>query len=231
MIPTFFACNKDLPLSEQAVLNKGHEKPELFWKRNDLNFRRLSRIVLAVVLAAGLAPSILLCQSRTIDAEHSGLKVRVFKTGFFSAFAHNHEIDAPITQGAVDASEHGSVELSVDARKLRVDDPEVSEKDRNDIQKTTLGPEVLNSEHFPEIVFKSTAVEPNGADRWAVRGELTLHGQTRPVAVDVSYRAGHYTGQATLKQTEFGIKPVSIAGGTVKVKDAVRVEFDIQLAP
>jgi polyisoprenoid-binding protein YceI len=159
------------------------------------------------------------------------LKVRVFKTGFFSAFAHNHDIAAPITQGVVDTSEHASVELSVDARKLRVGDPEVSEKDRADIQKTMLGPEVLDSEHFPEIVFKSSAVEPNGADRWSLRGELTLHGQTRPVAVDVSYRAGHYTGQATLKQTEFGIKPVSIAGGTVKVKDAVRVEFDIQLAP
>ncbi len=196
-----------------------------------MNYTRLSREALALVLAAGLSPSMLLCQSRTIDAEHSGLKVRVFKTGFFSAFAHNHEIDAPITQGAVGTSEPASVELSVDARKLRVVDPEVSEKDRSDIQKTMLGPEVLNSEHFPEIVFKSTAVEPNGADHWTVHGELTLHGQTRSVAVDVSYRAGHYTGQATLKQTEFGVKPVSIAGGTVKVKDAVRVEFDIQLAP
>ncbi len=196
-----------------------------------MNFTRLSREVLALVLAAGLSPSILLCQSRTIDAEHSGIKVRVFKTGFFSAFAHNHEIDAPITHGVVDTSEHSSVELSVDARRLRVVDQEVSEKDRSDIQKTMLGPEVLDSEHFPEIVFKSTAVEPNGADRWTVRGDLTLHGQTRPVTVEVSYRAGHYTGQATLKQTEFGMKPVSLLGGTVKVKDAVRIEFDIQLAP
>ena len=196
-----------------------------------MNFTRLSREALALVLAAGLSPSILLCQGRTIDAEHSGLKVRVFKTGFFSAFAHNHEIDAPITQGLVDTSEHASVELSVDARKLRVVDHEVSEKDRGEIQNTMLGPEVLDSERFPEIVFKSTAVELNGAGRWTVRGDLKLHGQMRPVAVDVSYRAGHYTGQATLKQTEFGIKPVSIAGGTVKVKDAVRVEFDIQLAP
>jgi len=196
-----------------------------------MNFTRLSRAALALVLAAGLSTPILLCQSRSIDVDHSRLKVRVFKTGFFSPFAHNHEIEAPITHGAVDTSEHASVELSVDARKLRVGDPEVSEKDRNDIQKTMLGPDVLDSEHFTEIVFKSTAVEPSGADRWTVRGDLTLHGQTRPVAVDVSYRAGHYTGQATLKQTEFGMKPVSLLGGTVKVKDAVRIEFDIQVAP
>src|SRR5260370_32276801 len=138
-----------------------------------MKFTRLSREPLALVLAIGLSPSILLCQSRSIDADHSALKVRVFKTGFFSAFAHNHEIGAPITQGVVDTSEHASVELSVDARKLRVVDPEVSEKDRNDIQKTMLGADVLDSEHFPEIVFKSTAVEPNGADRCPVRGAMT----------------------------------------------------------
>jgi len=30
-----------------------------------------------------------------------------------------------------------------------------------------------------------------------------------------------------LKQTDFGIKPVTIAGGTVKVKDELTIEFDI----
>jgi polyisoprenoid-binding protein YceI len=70
-----------------------------------------------------------------------------------------------------------------------------------------------------------------GEGHWTVRGELTLHGQTKPVTADVSEKAGHYTGRATVKQTDFGIKPVKVAGGTVKVKDEVRVEFDIQLSP
>ena len=196
-----------------------------------MNFTRLTRETRAFVLAIGLCPTILLCQSRGIDVDHSELKVRVFKSGLFSAFAHDHEIEAQITEGAIDTSEHASVELHVDSRKLRVLDPGISEKDRRDIQNTMLGPEVLDTERFSEIVFKSTAAEPSGTDRWMVRGELTLHGQTQPVAVEVIYRAGHYTGQATLKQTEFGMKPVRVAGGTVKVKDDVRVEFDVQLAP
>jgi hypothetical protein len=37
-------------------------------------------------------------------------------------------------------------------------------------------------------------------------------------------------GNAVVKQSDFGIKPVKVAGGTVKVKDEVRIEFDIQLA-
>jgi len=38
-----------------------------------------------------------------------------------------------------------------------------------------------------------------------------------------------YRGSATLKQTDFGITPVTVAGGTVKVKNEVKVEFDIAL--
>jgi polyisoprenoid-binding protein YceI len=63
-----------------------------------------------------------------------------------------------------------------------------------------------------------------------VRGQLTLHGRTQPVTVSVTLKDGRYQGFATLKQRDFGIKPVSIAGGTVKVKDEVRIEFDIALA-
>ena len=79
--------------------------------------------------------------------------------------------------------------------------------------------------------FQSTAVEQNGAERWVVHGTQTLHGQPQAVTVDVLREAGHYTGHPTFKQTNFGIKPVRIAGGAVKVKDEVRIEFDVQLAP
>jgi hypothetical protein len=194
-------------------------------------FTRPTRDAFIFLLAAGLCPTVVLAQSRAIDVDHSNLKVHVFKSGLFSAFAHDHEIEAPITRGVVDASEPASVELHVDSRNLRVLDPGTSEKDRRDIQKTMLGPEVLDTERFLEIVFKSSAAEPSGTDHWMVRGELTLHGQTQPVAVEVIYRAGHYTGHTTLKQTEFGMKPVNLAGGTLKVKDDVRIDFDIQLAP
>jgi len=53
----------------------------------------------------------------------------------------------------------------------------------------------------------------------------------RPVAVEVNLRNGHYLVSARLKQCAFGITPISIAGGTVKLKDEVNVEFDIVLTP
>ena len=50
------------------------------------------------------------------------------------------------------------------------------------------------------------------------------------VTVTVKDQGGHYVGSARIKQTEFGIKPVKVAGGTVKVKDELHIDFDIQLA-
>jgi len=168
-------------------------------------------------------------QSRPIDTEKSTMTIRVYKSGVLSAFGHDHEIAAPIAGGTVDAAAH-HVELRTNAASLRVRDPKTSEKDRAEIQKTMLGPEVLDSERHTEIAFRSTAAEPAGEGAWQVRGDLTLHGTTKPVVVEVRESGGHYVGTARLKQSDFGIQPVKVAGGTVRVKDEVRVEFDIQLA-
>jgi|SRR5215469_1871190 len=167
---------------------------------------------------------------REIDGLHSTITVRVFKSGFLSAFAHDHEIQAPIQSGQVKESGNLSVELRIDARKLRVLDPDASDSTRAQIQKTMEGRQVLDAERYYEIHFRSTGVEPKSAEHWLVTGNLDLHGQTHPVTVDVTFRDGIYKGSGTLKQTAFGITPVTIAGGTVKVKDDVKLEFEIALA-
>ncbi len=192
---------------------------------------RVNRATFAVVISLlCLACSITaLPNTRKIDVSRSSLKVRVYKTGFFSAFAHNHEIEAPIKSGELKESDGPSIELRIDAGKMRVLDPEESEDKRAQIQRTMQGAQVLDCDRFPEIHFQSTAVEPRETDHWVVHGNLNLHGQNHPVTVDVTFKDGLYRGSATLKQTGFGITPVSIAGGTVKVKDEVKVEFQISL--
>jgi polyisoprenoid-binding protein YceI len=82
----------------------------------------------------------------------------------------------------------------------------------------------------PEIAFRSTAAAPGAAGSWTVNGNLTLHGQTSPVTVEVKETGGHYVGTCRFKQTGFGMTPVKVAGGTIRVKDEVQIEFDIQLA-
>lgn len=195
-----------------------------------MNLFRYALFAASILAAGATRPATAGPDARKIDAAHSTMTVRVFKSGFFSAFAHNHEIEAPIDSGEVNESGALSVELRVDARKLRVLDPEASAGTRAQIQQTMEGPQVLDSGRFAEIHFQSTSVEPKGTNEWQVHGNLELHGQTHPITVDVALRDGRYRGRVTLKQTAFGIKPVTIAGGTVKVKDEIKVEFEIGLA-
>jgi hypothetical protein len=164
--------------------------------------------------------------SGAIDTEKSRMTVEVGTSGFFSAFGHEHTVRAPIRGGQVSTGPP-AVELVVDARKMQVADPDISEKDRAEIQRD-MHTKVLESERFPEIRFRSTKVDRRG-DSWNVSGELALHGQTRPVTVTVKQRGNGYVGEAKLKQSEFGIKPVSAGGGAVKVKDELKIAFEIQV--
>ncbi|HVR22391.1 MAG TPA: YceI family protein [Candidatus Polarisedimenticolia bacterium] len=167
-------------------------------------------------------------QQHNIDTQTSTLTIHVGKTGTFSGLGHDHEVRAPIHSGTAETGSHPAVEIHVDARALRVIDEGESEKDRAEVQKTMLGSEVLDSEHHPEIVFKSVDAESVGQGQWTLRGNLTLRGQTRPVTVHVMLKDGRYSGDATVKQTDFGIKPPGKAG--IRAKDEVRIEFDVRLA-
>jgi polyisoprenoid-binding protein YceI len=182
---------------------------------------RLAAAIFVGVLGAS-------AQQHNIDTQKSTLTIHVGKAGAFSALGHEHEVHAPIHSGVADTGSHPAVEVHVDARALRVVDKDDSEKNRAEVQKTMLGPEVLDTEHYQEIIFKSTGAEPSGEGQWTVRGNLTLRGQTRPVSVQATLKDGHYIGETMVKLTDFGIKPPGKAG--VKAKDKITIQFDVRLA-
>ena len=164
--------------------------------------------------------------STPIDVERSRITIRAFKAGLFSAFAHDHEINAPLRSGGIDSAAP-SVEIRFDARALKVLDPELSAADRAKVQQTMLSDKVLDAERFPEIIFRSQTVKDLGENKFQAEGDLTLHGVTRSITVPVSLANGRYTGSVKLQQTEFGITPVKLFGGAVKLKDGVEIGFDI----
>lgn len=168
-------------------------------------------------------------QVQPIDVGHSQVTLLLGKSGLFSAFGDEHSIMAAIAGGQVDARA-GATEVTFQSKDLKVIDPKLSPEKRAEVQTRMLSADVLDAQRFPNIQFRSTDVEQSGADQWRVNGILSLHGETHPVSMRVERSNGHYTGSATIKQTWFGIKPVSVAGGTVKVKDEVQVKFDIVLA-
>jgi polyisoprenoid-binding protein YceI len=68
----------------------------------------------------------------------------------------------------------------------------------------------------------------NAGPSVSINGSLESKVFERPVMVQVTLKDGHYTGETTVKLTDFGIKPPGKAG--VKAKDEVKIEFDVRLA-
>jgi polyisoprenoid-binding protein YceI len=189
--------------------------------------RRLAATVFGLVL---LGPRAAAAATQPIDTERSTITVRVYKSGLFRAFADNHVVQAQVTQGTLDDGPAARVEFVIDAARLRVLDPGLSADDRDQVQNRMLGPEVLDVRRYPEIRFQSTAIERRTPEAWVVRGLLTLHGQAHEVTVTVTPAQGRYRATVKLRQTDFGIMPISIAAGAVSVKDEVQVDADLVAA-
>jgi polyisoprenoid-binding protein YceI len=190
----------------------------------------MQRIALALVALAIAGASPAYGRTRAFDVQHSTMTVHVYKHGVFSFLADDHDVSAPIRSGSYD-NEAKTVELTVDATKMRVLDPKLPTQKRNSVQTNMAGPQVLDVGVYPTISFRSTAIDDADPNRWMVTGALELHGQTHPIVVRVLRTdSTHFSGSATVRQTEFGITPIRVAGGVVSVKDDVTVEFDIALA-
>src|SRR5262249_9657483 len=153
--------------------------------------------------------------------------------------AHDHEIGVKSFGGRVTVTESGasggSLEMEIDAKSLTVMDKKPSEEDKKKIF-NSMHSEVLESAKHQKITFKSVSVsdvKQAGNDKYSlvVNGDLTLHGVTKRIAVPVTATITpqqlRAEGKYTLKQTDFGIKPYSAAGGTIKVKNEVVVNFNI----
>jgi polyisoprenoid-binding protein YceI len=84
----------------------------------------------------------------------------------------------------------------------------------------------------PQLRLAVTKVERRSASELRVTGRLTIRGETRPVRFPVKVeRSGSgavFSGAFTVKHTDFGIEPESIAG-VVKVADPVEIRFRVEV--
>jgi polyisoprenoid-binding protein YceI len=173
-----------------------------------------------------------------IDAKRSTFIVRGFATGMLSAFAHSPTIAIADFQGEVEwsssALEDASLRLVIQAASLNVTD-DISDKDRREIERK-MHYEVLEADGFPEIIYECPRVSSiqkmgEGLSTVVLNGELSLHGVTRtqPVSARVTLSGDtlRAVGDFSVLQSDYEINPVSAAGGTVKLKDELKLSFNI----
>lgn len=172
-----------------------------------------------------------------IDASKSSFYVKAFVSGLFSTFGHDHNIQArDFTGEAVFSPEkpdQSSLWITVKAASLGVTD-KVSDSDRTQIEQT-MRDEVLEINKYPEITFRSTRVSANKISDSEydiqIDGNLALHGVTRATRINMRVAITGNTLQArgnlSLRQTDYHITPPSVAVGTIKVKDELKLTFDL----
>lgn len=95
------------------------------------------------------------------------------------------------------------------------------------------------ADEFPEFTFKSSGVRQIGSD-FAVDGDLTLRGVTKPVTFDFefggfgamgeSYKAG-FTAKTVVKREDFGIQwNAPLETGGLLLGSDVTITLDVQAA-
>jgi hypothetical protein len=152
------------------------------------------------------------------------LLVRTGRGGAAAKAGHDLELAVTAWDAMLVIGDASSVELTADACSLRVQKgtggmQALGDDDKANIHQT-IDDEVLRRQ---DIAFRSTRVQTAG-DRLQVEGELTLAGQTQPIAFDLEAAAdGTIAGSAIVTQTHWGMKPYSSLFGALKVLDDVEV--------
>ena len=166
-------------------------------------------------------------------ARGSRLQVKTGKAGLFGFAGHTHVIQAREYHGEVVYYPRNPSRSHLDITVLTDSLEVLTPPDTAELRKVTetMRTKLLRTAEYPEIRLVSRQVTPS-RDGFHIVGAMTLAGQTRDLPIDVIARIGVDTLEAgstfSLKQSDFGIKPVSAGpAGTVKVAD--RVTFDIRV--
>lgn len=173
-----------------------------------------------------------------VVAEQSTFTVQAFAEGLFSAFGHDPILAIRDFTGKAQfvpgSFESASLKITIKADSIVLSN-EVKEKDRLEIE-NTMREQALEIAEYPEIVFVSSNISVSrlaeGRYRSRIIGDLTLHGVTQKnlwlsAEATVTGDSLRAKGDFSLKQTDFGIKPFSAAGGTIKLKNELKFVFDI----
>jgi polyisoprenoid-binding protein YceI len=185
----------------------------------------------ALLLTLSASPALAASASYTIDPAHSQ-----------TAFAVRHLVISTVrgeftkTEGTVVIDDADVTKSKVEA-VISVDSVSTREVDRDKHLKSA---DFLDAAKFPTITFKSTKVEAAGAGALKVTGDLTLHGVTRSVVLDVTGPSAEITdpwkqvkrgiaASTKINRRDFGVNFGAIDTATPAVGDEVTIQIDAEL--
>ena len=177
-----------------------------------------------------------------IDRGESVVQILVYRDGALARLGHDHAVTGRQIHGYAWLPTNGAAraDLYLVVAELVVDDPDARETagftteptaaDRDGTYRNMLAS--LDADRYP-YVFLHVVVPTTGPPEARVTAvDLTLHGMTRRLAVPVNVvTTGDgflVTGTFRIRQTDFGIKPFSVFGGALAVRDELELYFDLR---
>jgi polyisoprenoid-binding protein YceI len=163
--------------------------------------------------------------------------LRTFRDGLASQAGHDLTVEAARWSGVLTVNDDltpAGLEVRVEMGSLIVREGSgglkpLTDRDRREIGATAR--KVLAADRNPAATFVATSFEPAASGGGVISGTFTLAGTSRPLRLQVAETGpGKYRATTSVVQTEYGLKPYSAFLGSLKVRDAVQVEVEIDLA-
>jgi polyisoprenoid-binding protein YceI len=161
------------------------------------------------------------------DPYHTQVEFAAKHLGMMTVRGHFPEVRAT---GQIDPDhpEASSVDVTIETASIRTHNPQRD----NDLRSSNF----LEVDKYPTITFKSTKIEPAGADRYTMTGDLTIKGNTRPVTLAVTRygefndpNMGHrigYAAEGQINRKDFGLTFNMLLDGKLIVSDEVAIMIE-----
>jgi polyisoprenoid-binding protein YceI len=142
-----------------------------------------------------------------IDPNHTQIEYTYNHLGFSHITGRLNKVEGDFLFDAKDPTK-SSIQVNVPINSIGVGVP--------DLDKELVGATFFEADKFPLATFQSTAVTSTGTNKLAVTGDLTIHGVTKPVTLDVTINkigthpmrgvaAAGFDATATIKRSDFGV--------------------------
>ena len=187
-------------------------------------------------------------QSGDIHPQASSVYIHVGKTGL----GHEHAVIGKLKYGQLQLNRPGGTGVLVfDMTSFKADTDEARKylgfegtsdaSTQEQVNANMLGSSVLDVKHYPTAVFKVSSIEPmpqrdqEGNAQFALKGDFTLHGTTKPIQVVAAVRPQgewlHLRGRFDFLQTDYGMTPFSKGFGVIGVADKLTIHADFWIIP
>lgn len=162
-----------------------------------------------------------------LDPHHASLVFKINHLGFSNYVGRFERFDASLDFDEADPAT-AMVEASIDMASLDI---------ANDAFAATLeGPNWFDAAQFPQTLFRSTSIEATGDNTGTMTGDLTLHGVTHPVTLEVTFNGGAqdilrsayvvgFSARGTINRDDFGVDRFDgVISDNVKIE--IEAEFE-----